>query len=86
MKRLRVQHLATSIEALMPPLLFGEGFSGPALLLMAAALLGLGVLLHRGGGGNERTLGVVLLIFGGLMMVGVVGLMALAIAGWGRPY
>lgn len=72
--------------ALSPTLLFGQSLSAFALVLLGASLLGVGLLLRWRGGADARTLGTILAMIGVLLLAFGVGLMALLLAGWGRPY
>jgi hypothetical protein len=78
--------LLVVLVVLSPTLLFGQSLSAFGLLLVGASLLGVGLVLRWRGGTDARMLGTILLIIGVVTLALVVGLMALLLAGWGRPY
>jgi hypothetical protein len=78
--------LLVLLVVLSPTLLFGQSLSAFGLLLVGASLLGVGLFLRGRGGTDTRMLGTILIIIGIGSLALVVGLMALLLAGWGRPY
>jgi drug/metabolite transporter (DMT)-like permease len=76
--------LLVLLVVLSPTLLFGQSVGAFDLLLVAASLLGVGLLLRRGGGTDTRPLGTILVIIGVVLLAFVAALMALLLAGWGR--
>ena len=78
--------LLVLLVVLSPTLLFGQSLSAFGLVLMGASLLGVGLLVRRGGSAGARTLGTSLLIIGAVTLALGVGLTALLLAGWGRGY
>jgi len=78
--------LLVLLVVLSPTLLFGQSLSAFGLLLVGASLLGVGLFLRWRGGADARMLGTILLIIGVVILAFLVGLMALLLAGLGRPY
>jgi peptidoglycan/LPS O-acetylase OafA/YrhL len=78
--------LLVLLALLSPILLFGESPGAFGLLLVAAGLLGGGLVLGRTGGGDARTIGKILAVVGLVMLIVVAGLLWLLLAGLGRPY
>jgi hypothetical protein len=78
--------LLVLLVVLSPTLLFGQSLSAFSLLLVGASLLGVGLFLRWRGGAVARMLGTKLIIIGVVILALVVGLMALLLAGLGRPY
>ena len=74
------------LVALSPTLLFGESSSALGLLFLAAGLLGGGLVLSRVGGADVRSIGKLLAIVGAVLLIVSLGLLALLLGGWGRPY
>jgi hypothetical protein len=78
--------LLIGIAVLSPVILGGSGLTAFDLLVLAAIVLGTGLLLRWRGTGSTRTLGSVLAIVGVAFMVLVAGLVWLLMQGLGRPY
>jgi asparagine N-glycosylation enzyme membrane subunit Stt3 len=72
---------------LLAPILFlGGSPSLFTLLLGAGILVAAGILVRIQGGPGPRTVGTILVVVGVLLLFLVVGLLAIALGGWGRPY
>jgi hypothetical protein len=78
--------LLVLLVVLSPTLLFGQSLGAFGLLLVGASLVAVGLLLRWRGGAVARMLGTIFIIIGVVILALVVGLMALLLAGLGRPY
>jgi hypothetical protein len=74
------------LVALSPTLLFGQPLSAFGLIVTGAGVLGVGLLGRWGGWAGGRTLGIILMAIGAVIVALAVGLLALLLAGWGRGY
>ncbi len=78
--------LMIGFAVVSPVILGGSRLSALDLLVLAAIVLGAGLLLRWRGTGSTRTLGSVLAIVGVVFVVLVAGLIWLLTQGLGRPY
>jgi hypothetical protein len=81
-----VAALLAGFVVISPVILGGGPLSAIDLLVLAAVVLGLGLLLRWRRTGSTRTLGSVLAIVGVVCLVLSVGLIWLLVQGLGRPY
>jgi hypothetical protein len=80
-----VAALLAGFVVISPVILGGGPLSAIDLLVLAAVVLGLGLLLRWRRTGSTRTLGSVLAIVGVVCLVLSVGLIWLLVQGLGRP-
>jgi hypothetical protein len=78
--------LLIAFAVVAPVILGGSRLSAFDLLVLAAIVLGAGLLLRWRGTGSTRTLGSVLAIVGVILVVLAAGLIWLLTQGLGRPY
>jgi drug/metabolite transporter (DMT)-like permease len=81
-----VAALLVGFAVISPVFLGGRRLSALDLLVLATAVLGLGLLLRWSRSGSTRTLGSVLAIVGLICTALTVGLIWLLVQGLGRPY